>query len=266
MRAIVAITAVFLLLALLSSGASAYFIDRHLVQINIADDGTAKVNEKFFIVFRNASDLTTFRAKALQNGPSLESWGAFDGNFTAHIDSIKGGTGRVTFEETQAEKFVSIEYETSDQVMEKKSETSRNIDWQANQDVFKSFESGSIYVIPGNTDISIVLPKNAQIQGDVVPTAVVSGNIVSWSGKINVSGNLVLDYSTEKQIATGIGISKMLQDLLAGGAMPIVAIAIIAALLVVYQQRKKISRKIEKYVIEHSQIESKPGKEEEELE
>jgi len=202
----------------------------------------------------------------VENGPSMEVWNAFDKNITTHIDSIKGGTGRVLFEEKQNERFVSLDYESSEQFMEKKSETSRKILWEINQDVFKSFEEGSIYVIPSNTDISIVLPKNAQIEGDIVPTGVVSGNIVSWSGPINVSGKLVLDYSTEKQIASGIGISKALQEIVANGTMPIFAIAVVIILAIVYQKRKAISKKIEKYVVEHSQIESKPGREDEELE
>ncbi len=266
MRAIVAFFAVFFSFLLLFSGASAYFIDRHLIQADIADDGSAKVSEKFFLVFRNAVDLTNFRNKALENGPSIDAWSAFDGNIATHIDSIKGGTGRVLFEEKQSERFVSLEYETSEQFMKKKSETSRKILWEINQNVFRSFESASIYVIPNNTDISILLPKNALIEGDIVPTGVVSGNIVSWSGPINVSGKLVLDYSTEKQIAPGIGISKALQEIVANGTMPIIAIVIVIVLAIVYQQRKAISKKIEKYVVDHSQIESKPGREEEELE
>ncbi len=266
MRAIVVFIAVFVSFLLLFSSASAYFIDRHIIQVNVAGDGSAKVSEKFFLVFRNAVDLTNFRGKALENGPSIDAWNAFDNNITTHIDSIKGGTGRVLFEEKQSERFVSLEYESSEQFMVKKSETSREILWEINQDVFKSFESASIYVIPSNTDISIVLPKNALVKGDIVPTGVVSGNIVSWSGPINVSGKLVLDYSTEKQIAPGIGISKALQEIVASGTMPIIAIAVVIALAVVYQQRKNISKKIEKYVIEHSEIESKPGREDEELE
>ncbi len=257
----------FAAVLLFFSGANAYVIDKHLIQANIAEDGTAKVTEKFSLVFRQSTELAEFRRIALQNGSSMEAWSVFDGNISTHIDSIKGGTGRVIFEDKQNEKLLILEYETLDQVMQKKNESSRKISWELNNDVFNSFESGSIYVIPGNVDISIVLPKNALLDtGTIAPSGFVSGNIVGWSGPMNISGKLVLDYSTEKQIATTIGISKALQDIANSKEMPFIAIAIILALALVYWKRKAVGKKIENYIVGHSNIETKQAKEEEELE
>jgi hypothetical protein len=256
-----------LLFVLLLSSANAHYIDRHLIQVNVADDGSSKVTEKFFLAFVGAADLANFRKKAIENGSSIDNWAVFDGNIASHIGTIKSGTGRILFEDKETERFVTLEYEPNEKFMLKKSEGSRKIDWEINSNIFSSFEAGSVYVIPNNADISIVLPKAALLETEtIVPAAVVSGNIVSWSGPINISGKLILNYSTEKQIAPTISISKTLQDFVASGAMPITIITIAIVLALAYWKREAISERIEAYVVEHSKLESKPGKIEEELE
>lgn len=257
----------FALFMLFFSGACAYRISKVLIQIDVKDGGTAKVVETYTVDFRNAADLANFRNAVQKNGSSLETWRVYDSNITTHIDSVKGGTGRVIFEEKEAEKLVSLEYETLDAFMLKKSETSRKIEWGINSAVFGSFEAGSVYAIPNNTDISIVLPKKAVLEIEsMIPNADIIGNSINWRGPINVSGKLVLNYSTEKQIGPTIGISSAMQDFVSSDAAPTVAAAIVAVCALAYWKRKAISKKIENYVVDHSKIEAKQGIEEEELE
>jgi hypothetical protein len=248
----------------LSASATAYSISRHEIEVSISNDGSATVTEKYFMDFLSVNDLRDFQARALQLGASLEAWQAFEKRIFAHIGGVKGGTGRVSLEQKDEEHFIKLEYDSSEPLATVSSETSRKTDWLLNSNAFQSFQVGSVYVIPTTTKITISVPKEARLDVESIkPEGIVLGNSVAWNGYLYVSGNLVIKYSLEKQIAPAIGISKMMQEIVSSSLAPLFAAAVLVLAGLVYWKRKAIAKKIEAFVVNNSSIE---GKEEEEFE
>ncbi|MCX6798645.1 MAG: hypothetical protein NTW59_00940 [Candidatus Diapherotrites archaeon] len=244
------------LLLLLCATASAqfYLIDRHAIEITVDRQGNAVVSDKFFIQFQNQQQLDDFRAKVTQIGVNIDAWLAYDDRIKPAIGAESDITvSKVSFVE-EPSAYLEIRYSLNDTLMEKKSETSRVIGYGIKEKFFSGFLEGSLWVIPAGTTITVILPGGVEVLQPVEPDAATSGNTIMWSG-YKYSNKLTLNYNEFKQIAS-FDLDKALQQVMESDLFwVIVAVLAVSALLGLWK-RRAISEKIERYIVEHSDLRS----------
>ncbi len=243
-----------LLLLLSSASAQFYIMDRHELSIEVDSIGNAEINEKYFLLFQNEQQLADFRQAVSQIGVSLDDWREYDERIFPHIglekDLIVSGISFV--EEESSLDFLEITYTLKEPIMEKKRETSRVIDYGLKAKFFNEFKDGPVWVIPEGTSISVQLPRGVEINGLVKPESLVEGTNITWKGY--ASGNeLFLEYSFFKQIAS-FDLSKLISEMMQSDLFWIFVAVAAVIVGVLFLKRKRISGKIESYVISHSDL------------
>ena len=243
-----------LLLLLSSASAQFYIMESHEISIDVDSIGNAQISEKYFLQFQNEQQLVDFRQAVSQIGVNLDGWREYDARIFPHIglekDLVVSGISFI--EEESSLDFLEITYALKEPIMEKKRETSRVIDYSLKAKFFNEFKDGPVWVIPEGTSISVQLPRGIEINGLTKPDALVEGTQITWEGY--ASGNeLFLEYSFFKQIAS-FDLSKLISEMMQSDLFWIfVAVAAVIA-GVLFIKRKRISGKIEGYVIGHSDL------------
>jgi hypothetical protein len=243
-----------LLLLLSSASAQFYILDGHTVEIDVDSVGNAQISEKYFLRFQNEHQLADFRQAVSQIGVSLDGWREYDARIFPHIGLEKNlvVSGISFVEEETSLDFLEITYSLKEPIMEKKRETSRVIDFSLKTKFFNEFKDGPVWVIPEGTLISVQLPRGIEINGTAKPDALVEGTKVAWEGY--ATGNeLFLEYSLFKQIAS-FDLSQLVAELMQSDLFLIVVVATAVVLGILFLKRKKISGKLEGYVISHSDL------------
>ncbi len=239
-----------LLLLSVNASSQVYDIGLHTIEITLDEEGNAQINERFFLDFFDERQLLLFRDKVKEIGVSVEGWEAYDARMRPHIGQESDITAsKVSFVENESD-YLEITYSLTSPFMEKKSETSRVKEYAVKPKFFNNFLSGSLWVIPEDTTITINLPVGAELQQPIEPDAIVEGNRVTWSGYKN-SNKLNLNYRIFKQIAS-FDFSQLLQQLMQSNQFWIVIVVAIAIGALLFWNRRKISGKIENYIVEHS--------------
>ncbi len=243
---------------LANCSAQFYQLTNHVIEINVDSQGNAQVGERFFLLFQNQQQVFDFRQKASEIGVSLDGWKAYDQRLHPYI----GGeqeivVSKVAFVENEA-TYLEITYALKTPLMQKKSETSRVIEYTIKPRAFDQFLSGSSWIIPENTAITINLPPGAELQQPIEPEAAATNNSLTWNGYKN-SNQLTVDYKLFKQIAS-FDFGEALQQLMQSNLFWVVVVIICAVSFALFWKRKPIAARIENYVIEHSDL----GEEEEE--
>ncbi|MBU1930140.1 hypothetical protein KJ972_01410 [Candidatus Micrarchaeota archaeon] len=266
-------TLFILSIALLLAGmAHAATITQHSVEIEVDTAGFGNVTEKFVFLFESEQELENFRVQARKIGADLDAWRAFDGNITNYIGEIKAGS--IGYEETEGDRQVKLEYTTQEPLF-LVNETARQIEYHLDSRSFELFRQGSIYIIPGNTKIIFFLPPSATIDIESLKPGLANLEAINqaksekrifWVGHLSVSGDLEMNFTTEKQIVPSFSVSQLLQDLIESGEASFLAAIALILLGMVYFKRKSIQRKIENYLVENSSLEHKKETEEIEIE
>lgn len=260
-------------LLLMASAVQAATITQHVIQIDVDSAGYGHVTEKFLFFFNSEKERVQFRSQAQKLGADLGAWRLFDASITNYIDNIKAGTGRIGYEEKEGDRQVKLEYQTQNPIFVK-TETARQTEYRIDSGAFESFRQGSVYVIPSNTKIGFTFPKQAVIQVDslkpeIDPEAIgIAQNEkkIFWSGHLSISGNLGLKFTIEKQITPSVSLSQILQNAVENGDASVAVAVALVLLGMVYFKRNSIQQKIEKYLIEHTQLEQTGQKEEIDIE
>lgn len=249
-------------------------ITQHVIQIDVDSQGFGQVTEKFIFLFNSEQELLDFRGQAQRLGADLEAWKSFDSTITNYIGSIKAGTGRIGYEEREGDRQVKLEYQTQEPLFTK-NETARQTDYSIDSGQFESFRKGSVYVIPSNTKIIFVLPKQANIKIESLKPEIEEPDSIQqmqtekrifWIGHRSISGNLGLQFSLEKQIAPPISLSQILRKTIESGEAQIAVAILLVLLSAFYFKRRSIQEKIENYLIRHSELELKKETDEIEVE
>jgi len=247
---------VLLAFLLLPAACSAqfYLLDSHTIEVNVDPVGNAQVTERYFLTFQNEQQLADFRQTVKEIGASLEGWRSYDSRIYPRIgqenDIVVSGISFI--ENANSPNFLEINYALKTPIMEKKSETSRVIDYSLRTKFFNDFVQGSLWVIPQGTSITLNIPKGAEIEGLVRPDATVEGNTITWNGYV-FGNELALNYRLFKQIASfdlNLAISELINSEWFWMAAPIAALIA----LLVLAKRKSISSRIESYIVEHSDL------------
>ncbi len=249
--------AVFFFVGFAHAQSPYYSIVSHTIDMEIDEYGFASISEKFFLQFPTDAQLQEFRQKNAEIGISLEAWKEFDSRIFPHIGNENElNRAEVSFVENNA-KYLEIKYSLNTPIAEKTGETSRMTEFSLLSKFLGQFLQGGAFIIPENTSISVQLPSFAEIQSPIKPEAAVSANSVTWQG-YKSSNVLQLNYRIVKQIAS-INLSESIAALTSSPLFLVFVIIAVIIVAIVLQKRKKISEKIENFIVENSQL---GGKEE----
>ncbi|MDD5163071.1 MAG: hypothetical protein PHD95_02570 [Candidatus ainarchaeum sp.] len=240
------------------AGAQYYTISSHSIDISIDEDGFALISEKFYLQFPNEFQLQDFLKKNAQIGISLDSWKTFDSRIHTYVGKESElNRAEVNFVDSTSGKYLEIKYSLNTPIADKKAETSRLIEFSLQNKAFDQFLQGGVLIMPENTTITVKLPNFAEIQSPVKPEGTISANQVTWQG-YKSTNVLELNYVLVKQIAS-ISLLDSANALVKSPLFILFVAAIAAIIIVAAIKRKKISEKIENFLVENSEL---GGKEE----
>jgi len=231
-----------------------YLMDSQVVEITVGTAGETQVTERYFLQFQNEEQLSDFRQSVAEIGTDLDGWKAYDSRIFPRIgqeqEIVVSG---ISFVENMLElDFLEISYALKNPIVEKKTETSRVIEYGLSTRFFNEFVDGSLWVIPEGTSIIVHLPKGIEIEEPVRPEATVEGTTVVWTGYV-FGNELSLNYRLFKQISS-FDFNQLLQEILQSDVFWLAAAAIIVISVAVFLKRKSISARIESYIISHSDL------------
>lgn len=222
------------------------------IEVNVDEEGNARVIERYVLGFAHGFERNEFLRDADKYGGDLLLWGSdpdFNFFFPHFVKGNKyGTTTSIAFiEQTNS---LLLEYQTKDIVIAKE-EGSRSITWSINDSAFDSFfeDTGSIK-IPSNARLEFILPLSSEIQMESIPAGVeINGNRIVLTG-ISVNFDS-LEYRVIKPIAPRLSAIDIFTS--PDMVMVVAVLGVIAVLLFV--KRKDISTRIEDYVVANSSIE-----------
>ena len=236
-----------------------YDITTGIIQVNVDAAGNAAITEKFFLSFPNEFNQQEFRQRSEQLGVDLQGWEQFNAGFRPSVGNSENVVvSDIGFVENDS-KYLEMKYRLNSPLMERGKETSRMAEFSLNPKFFNNFLQGSFWVIPSDTTIIIDLPVQAAVTESEKPEANVTGNRIVWTG-YKSTNSLELKYVLWKQIAS-INLSEVIESIRNSEIFPVLAIAAALLAMAIFLKRKAITERIEKYVIEHSDL---TGAEEEE--
>lgn len=248
------------LLALFAANASAYEISKQEFKIQVLDNGNGVVSEKYYFSFLDRQDSNAFLQAVKENGQDLLAWGAFDYRIVPHFESPEQLSIQA-FSFDPNSNVLEVKYEPDRKVAEKTSENSRVEFWRLRAGFFQSFnQEGSLIIVPKTTTITLSLPQNAELnQESLPPTVIVTKNTLTLSD-VRIS-NLSAQYSILKPIAQPSFINDFIDWLRQTGLIYVLVAAIIVTAVVGIVKRKEISRRIEDYLADHSEISARQEEE-----
>lgn len=251
---------VFLLVLVLFLGtvnAIDYSIWWHNVDIDVEAEGSAKVIERFHILFGTEEDQLEMRQLSINYGSNLSLWEDFDSKFKSNIGDARAVNKKITYSEGD-EIYLQIEYDLIDSLMALGKETSLVEEYSIKANYLNNFYESGLWVIPDNTTLTITLPAGAEIRDTIQPTAVInnigSRKIITWTG-YKSSNELRVSYFVWKKIDPIIDINKFTNFIFRTneGLIILFIIAILIGALI--WKRKIITEKIEKFVEDNTIIE-----------
>jgi hypothetical protein len=254
---------VLMLLFVLAADAHAVYVDHTYIEIKIDKGGDATITESYWLIFESLQDELAFERAKEKNETSLSLWKTdyewFYPKFGNIIEEeMKIKTSNIIFEET--ENKLVLQYVLHERFAEMVKQEARLSLWRVPNRAFSKFLNGSIYVIPENVRISIIMPEEAQIRSDLLGYPIkTTGNVVELGGTSIKTINVY--YEMRKPIGTGVeafSLSSLLNNRLFAAA---VAAALILFAVVAFFKGSQIKERVEDYIVEHTELE----KEEEEI-
>ena len=246
-----------LAILLLTLNAQATEVINLEINIDIDNSGNATITENYNLQFISPFEKKEFNDEAIANSSSVSAWQAdyefFIPHFARNTENINSSS--ITYDnEAQRLTFVYTLKEPLASLIEQEQ---RSDLFEINDREFFSFNKSGTIVIPENTEIRINLPSNTQINRDELPSkAVITGSSILLTGI--QSNSLNISYIFLKPIApTGLQLVEGISN-----TYVILGPLIILILLIVVVRRQSIEKRIEDYLVEHSEIKSRPPKEE----
>lgn len=250
---------VALALLIITSLASAqtYSIYSRIINIQVDAEGKAKISEKFFLGFPTEQEKINFRTKSTELGSDIDKWTVFNSAFGPSVGSNNIINGKISYTESQ-ESYLELNYELSDALMSKGKDATLMTEYSLKAIYFNKFYETNLWVIPGNTRISIELPPGAEIKDTIDPPAEISANglrrVVTWQG-YKKTNSLTLNYVMWKKVVPAINLNQLTDILFKTQEGLTFFGIIIIIILAVAWKRKKIISKIENFVENNSVIE-----------
>lgn len=253
---------VLALMALFAGFAWALSPTSMAVEMDIGKDGSAHIVETYKIKFDSAAEIDLFKQEAKENGSSLLSWKVDEPWFFPHFADEKSISKSFVFFDEGLNQ-VSLDYFISGQFATLVADEARETKWKISDQQLKFYSKGGLLVVPENVTIRFNLPAGATIAGEQLSSKVkVEGNSVILNG---ISTNYVnLQYHIDKPIAP-LNVFRVFGELINAHFLLFAALALLGLVVLIYK-REQLVKKIEGYIIAHSEIEAREQEEELDLE
>lgn len=253
----------FAFLLVFAAFASAITIQKLEMAVEIDEAGLAHVTENYSLKFSLFSpEFEGFKKNKEENGSSLMAWMVdYDWFFPHFGGEPTRAISRSFVEFDERDNILTLDYFLKDKFAIVSSDEPRQTKWKISDNKLKSFEAGGLIVVPENTEIIFRLPSNAEVsKSQLSKQAKVEDSTVILSG---ISTNFVnLEYSMPKPIVSANPFDEVVK---AARSYWVFLLAILLVLAgAAFAKRKEVSKRIEDYIIEHSELEA--GEPEEELE
>jgi len=247
--------AAIMMILLMSHGASGLRVEQLNVQIDVDSQGFASITENYTMGFISEFEFNEFKDSAQGNAASLGAWEADYNFFGPHFLSSGNQltSSAITFDESS--KTLTLKYGLVRTFAQLESSGQRVDTYSIPDSRLQEFNIAGTIVIPENTTITIRLPANSEVDASQLPAqARVNGNQIILNGI--QSNSISIDYSVLKSIAPRS------DDLVQGISNTYIFAPIIALLMVgVYLRRDEIEKRIEDYLVEHSEIKPRESEE-----
>jgi hypothetical protein len=232
----------------------------HGIDITIAENGSARVEEQYFFTFFAGQD-EQFEIDFEQNTPSLFEWKS-DYPFIHPYVGSESQTENIEFllnRTANQEPTLTLSYDYPIGLTQtiKVGSEGRSTRWKLADIALVQFIAGGNINIPTNTQIRIHFPNTAVVDTKLLPPGItLTGNTMTITNF--QSNSLPIEYTVLTPIADPIDAGKIFDNAVKS---PFFAffIAIIAAIgLYIALNRDELSEKVENYVIEHSEFRPQP--------
>lgn len=268
-RAIKGILAVAALMMILSASASAQeVVNRvtekrigfHGIDVFVSENGSATIEERFFFNFL-AGEATQFEKDFVENNPSVEEWKEDYPFVSPHIGSV-GQVRNVEFllnRTANGEPTLTMSYAYPTGLVQEITTDSqgRSTRWKITEIALVDFIESANIRIPSNTQIKFHFPSSAVVDATLLPQGVSAVNEVVTLTNIQTNA-LRIEYLLFTPIADPIDLGQIVQNF-QQSPLFILIIAMVGVIgLYVALNRETFSKKIEEYVIEHSEFKTKP--------
>ncbi len=247
-------------LLIASSMVGAVKVEKLDIALNVDNAGKAGVRENYYLQFTSPFESDEFNKKAEENASSILAWQVDYDFFFPHFGGSAGNTleaSTITYDKDG--KLLTLAYSLKGSFATLKSQEQRNDVYLIDDARFGAFNEAGSIVIPENTAITITVPENTQILRESLPAKViVNGNSIVLRGL--QSNSLSITYNLLKPIAPR-------SDDIVQGISNIYILAPIALVLglIVYARKETLEKRIEDYLVEHSEIKNREAEQEIEI-
>jgi hypothetical protein len=257
MRKINCFILVFVCLLLFVTTVHSYEIENFDITVVVKSSNSADVLEKWFVDFTSEVDKQNFKSKLLQANINVSMLEKIDYKLKPKIFINDYSNLKIGFDEIN--NFVSLSYNISDLTLIKYLDRENESIWRLNDNLFRYFVSNNLYTIPKNSYIRISLPESFII-GET-SSKNVENNFVLWAG-IN-SNELRLIVIEKKPPKPSFVISNVLEGFYLNSYFGFFILFLLLIIIVSLIFKKKLSKNIKKFVVNHSKI--RPSKKRKEI-
>jgi len=255
---------IFCVLFLFTANTHALEIQKHLISVELDETGFARIVETYVIEFDDILEIDSFTLKAQQNSSSILAWRADFEFFSPRFENPGNRIIRSSISFDEIERTLILEYELENALTTILKDEPRETLFSISGKQLNYFIEEGLIVIPQNTQITIVVPQNAQILGHNSPAQIpINENKVFLSG-ISTS-HIDLQYVIAKPISTRVNSLELIQDFLSTSSNIIIIIVALIIIAIIFWKKDRISKRIENYIVDHSELEHSQTQEEIEL-
>ncbi len=232
----------------------------HGIDVFVTENGAATVEERFFFNFL-AGEAAQFEKDFVENTPSLSNWKDDYAFVGPHIGS-EGQVRNVEFllnRTSNGEPTLTMSYAYPTGLVQEMDVESqgRSTRWKVSEIALVDFIESANIRIPANTQIKFHFPSSSVIDTTLLPQGVSAVNGVVTLTNIQTNA-LRIEYLLFTPIADPIDLGKIVQDFQQSPLFILVIAAIAIVGVYIALNRETFSKKIEDYVIEHSEFKTKP--------
>ena len=253
-----------IIFCLFLSAVSAISVKQNTIELIVDDEGNAKIQEKYELSFF-AGERDKFKGMAEENSSSIAAWQADFDWFGPHFGGLVGENKIYDASISFDEDSTTFEYGLNN-ITVISEDALRETTWGLRENLFDRFVSGGLITISNSTKIIFRLPIDARIsQGDLPPGAtLIASSIVELSGINN--NKIDVKYSIGKPITPDLDPYILIRNIVRDEST-LSIVAVIGAIIVgiAYFKRKDITERLQNYIIDNSQIETRDPEEEIEI-
>ncbi len=251
---------IFFLILIINS-CFALTVREHEINISIDKKGIPTITEKYYLNFAYSFDENRFLEKAKQNSSSLSAWRSeYPDWFYTQLTKDDSQIHKSTIQMDEKKDLLTLTYELNEPIATIIESQPREEKWKINENIFQSFIETGLIKIPENTKIIFELPFGAKIETSKIKEfATINANKIILTGI--TTNSIPLIYTIQKSISPDVN-SNLIEEIISNKTL-LTSIILILILLtgVGYIKRKTIEKKIEKYIVEHSEIEARDAEE-----